>query len=334
MKSNSVTMKEIAENSGVSHQTVWRALNNKTGILPETRAEILEVAERLGYRRNRIAGGLRTNRSSVIGLIVINISIPFTGQLARGVEEAASRQGKSVLLMNTGDDFAREKLAMVELVERRVEGLILYPAKTGRGEVRILPDGLPTVTVNRKFSGLPASSVTGRSSDVSRVARYFAERGHTRIGGLFGQLSNPLFLSRARAYKAELARLGVPVEDRFFRAGENSIAFSRSATVELLSQASAPTALFAAGNRETEGALLGLRDLGLRHGRDISLVGFDAPYASLLDPPLPVMMLPARTMGELAVDALHNMITHQGSVTHQTLPIDFRNSEDSLARAV
>jgi LacI family transcriptional regulator len=334
MKSNSVTMKEIAQSSGVSHQTVWRALNNKTGILPETRAEILEVAERLGYRRNRLAGGLRTNRSSAIGLLVINISIPFTGQLARGVEEAASRQGKSVLLMNTGDDFAREKLAMVELAERRVEGLILYPAKTGRGDVRRVPDGLPTVTVNRKFSGLPASSVTGRSSDVSRVARYFVDRGHTRIGGLFGQLSNPLFLSRARAYKAELARLGISLEDRFFRAGENSVTFSRSATVELLSQADAPTALFAAGNRETEGALLGLRDLGLRHGRDISLVGFDIPYASLLDPPLPVMMLPARTMGELAVDALENMIAHQGIVTHQTLPIDFRNNEDSLVGAV
>jgi LacI family transcriptional regulator len=334
MKSNAVTIKEIAQSSGVSHQTVWRALNNKTGILPETRAMILEVAERLGYRRNRLAEGLRTNRSSAIGLIVINISNPFTAQLTRGVEDAAGRQGKSVLLMNTGDDFAREKRAMIELVERRVEGLILYPSKTRRGEVRGIPDDLPTVTINHKFSGLQASSVTGRNSDVSSVARYFVDEGHTRIAGLFGQLSNPLFLSRARAYKAELARLGVPLEDRFFRAGENSRKFARSATVELLSQPDAPTALFTAGNKGTEGALLGLRDLGLRHGRDISLVGFDLPYAPLLDPPLPVMMLPARTMGEQAVDALQNMIAHQGRVTHRTLPFEFRHDDDPYADEV
>jgi LacI family transcriptional regulator len=305
-----VTLKTVAAEAGVSLQTVWRAIHDAPDIMPSTRAHVLAVSARLGYRRNGIAGSLRSRESKTIGLVVLDVSNPFTSELTRGVEEEASRQGYSILLMNSGDDVGRERAAVAALMERRVDGLILNPSSAG-DHTYLLDDlgpGYPLVAINRQIPRVAATTIASRARDIAEAVAYLAAQGHARIGGIFGNFSNTPFRDRHRHLVAALERHGLAAEGGWLQAGDNSVAFGRAAMRRLLALDVAPTAVVAAGNRLTEGALLGLRDCGKRHGRDLALVGFDLRYAELLDPPLPVLRQPAHAMGEAAVRAILAML--------------------------
>ncbi len=321
----SVTLKQVASDAGVSYQTVWRALHDAPGILPGTRAHVLEVASRLGYRRNSAASSLRTSRTNTIGLVVLDVSNAFTGQLVGGVEAAATAAGCSVLLMNSGDDIGRERLAIHALTGRQVDGIILNPSSKGDHSylLRELPAGLPLVSINRPIPGVPSATVMSRHADVALAAHLLLERGHQRIGGIFGERANTPFHYRDLALRRALKGAGHAPQPQWFRHGANTVAFGRQATREILSLPVGPTGLVAGGNRLTEGMLLGLRDLGLRQGIDVAVVGFDLRYAGLLDPPMPVLLQPGHEMGQLAAETLLSMRAGHTANRLPSLPLQF-----------
>lgn len=319
----SVTLKQVASAAGVSYQTVWRALHDAPGILPATRAAVLEVASRLGYLRNSAASSLRTARSNTIGLVVLDVSNPFTGQLVSGVEAAATEAGCSVLLLNSGDDLERERRAIQALVGRQVDGIILNPSSKGDHSYlqRDLPAKLPLVSINRPIPGVPCAAVASRHADVALVVPLLLQRACGKVGGIFGERGNTPFRDRNSALQRALKIAGVTPRPHWFRHGPNSVAFGREATKALMSETDPPSGLFAAGNRLTEGMLLGLRDLGLRQGTDVAVVGFDLRYAGLLDPPMPVILQPAHEMGRLAVKTLLALQAGQLIQTLAPLPL-------------
>lgn len=314
------TLKDVAQEAGVSYQTVWRAMHDKSDVSAGTRTHVLEVARRLGYRRNALAGGLRTQRSATLGLVVLDVGNSYTGALARAMQVRASEQAHSLMLMNSGDDVEREQDAVLSLLERRVDGLIINVSQDADHSYlsKVLPSGFPLVAVNRGVPGLRVPTVASRNADVAAAARWLAGRGHHRLGGLFGDFSNPPFLTRYRAYRKEVRRLGLDVVDDWYASGSNTVDFARLSVAELFApsavlSASAPTALFAAGNRLTEGALLGLRDVGLKRGEDVEVVGFDVDYGALLEPPMPVMKQAAELLGQRAVDVLLSLVIGVGA---------------------
>jgi LacI family transcriptional regulator len=318
-----VTLKQVAARAGVSYQTVWRALHDSPGILPDTRAQVLEVARQLGYRRNSLASSLRTRQSATIGLIVLDVSNVYTGEMVSGIEAAATERGYSVLLMNSGDDVVRERRAVASLMGRQVDGLIMNPSSLGdhaylRNE---LPAGFPLVALNRAIPGMSSVTVESRAQDAALAARHLIAQGHKRLGGIFGNYTNTPFLHRSLAFRDEIARAGLPVRLAWFRTGENTVAFARQAVQSLLSTKRGPTGLFVAGNRLTEGALLGLRDLGLRQGEQIGLVGFDLRYAGLLQPPMPVLLQPGQEIGRRALESVLRLLQGEQPEPLQTLPL-------------
>jgi LacI family transcriptional regulator len=305
-----VTLKQVAQSVGVSYQTVWRAIHDGKGILPETRDSVLAAVERLGYRPNRVAGSLRTRRSGTIGLVMLDVRDAHAGEVTLGVEEEASRRGFSVLLANSQDDPAAERKAITTLIERQVDGIILSPAPQGDHHYlrALLPAGLPLVAINRATRGFDCHTVLSRDQDAELAARYLIRHGHRRIASLFGDISSNPLRGRHEAFIAELVRHKVPVKRAWILQSTNNASAARAAVQSLFRGRSRPTALFAASSRLTEGVLYGLRDLGLRHGADVEVVGFDTRYASLLDPPLPVLLQPALEMGRLAVEILSSVL--------------------------
>jgi LacI family transcriptional regulator len=318
-----VTLKQVAASAGVSYQTVWRALHNSAGILPDTRTQVLEVAERLGYRRNSLASGLRTSQSRLIGLIVLDVSNAYTSEMVSGIEAAATESGYSVLLMNSGDDVERERRAVASLMERRVDGLIMNPSSVGDHAYlrQELPAGFPLVALNRAIPGVPSVTIESRAQDAAEAARHLIAQGRTRLGGLFGNYTNTPFRQRSLAFRHAIELAGLPVRPAWFCEGDNTVEFARRAVRDLLSTKDAPTGLFAAGNRLTEGTLLGLRDLGLRQGQDVGLVGFDLRYAELLQPPMPVLLQPGQEIGRRALQAVLQLRLGKTPKRLQTLPL-------------
>jgi LacI family transcriptional regulator len=321
------TLKDVAREAKVSYQTVWRAVHDLPGILPSTREQVLDLANRLGYRPNRLAGSLRTKRSHTFGLVVYDVSNSFTAQIISGVEAEASRRGYTVLLMSSGDDIDRERQAVRALLDRGVDGLAITAAVHGdhrylRSE---LPAGFPFVAVNHAVTGMTSATVAVHNREGGRTAaKHLLKQGHVAVAGLFRDLANESGRERYEGFAQELRQAGVAVRRHWMLAGTNTIEFASESVRTIFRARQRPTALFASSHQLTEGALLGLHDIGLRHGRDVEVVGFDLRYARLLDPPLPVLIQPAVEIGERTVSALIDQVNGEPAPRLKRLPLRFQ----------
>ena len=111
-----VTIADVARAAGVSKQTVSRAINDKGEISPETKERIMSIVNNLGYRPNRLAQAMNTQRSHTIGLLVPDITNPFFPEVARGVQDAAFERDYNVFFCNSDDRSQREIYLLDSLV--------------------------------------------------------------------------------------------------------------------------------------------------------------------------------------------------------------------------
>jgi LacI family transcriptional regulator len=140
------TLKDVGKQAGVSYQTVSRVMNGSVQVSPATRDLVIAAAQQLGFRMNRVAGSLRTSRSRMIGLVISDVANLFFAEVVGGVEAEAALHNYSVMLANSAEDLDREMAAVVGLMERRVDGLIVAPS-AGRSQLhapgpsRAFPNG-------------------------------------------------------------------------------------------------------------------------------------------------------------------------------------------------
>jgi LacI family transcriptional regulator len=149
-----VTLADVANEVGVSAKTVSRVVNNTDYVNEATRQQILAAIDRLGYHPNRVARGLASSRSYIIGLTIPDVTNPFFPELIRGVEEVALTQNYNVLLYNTDLSKERERRGLTLLAETQVDGVIVCTLRLGDTELKSFLEGQPAaVLVNRRFSG-------------------------------------------------------------------------------------------------------------------------------------------------------------------------------------
>jgi LacI family transcriptional regulator len=322
--SGAITLKDVAHEAGVSYQTVSRAVNGFSEVSPETRTRVLRIAERMGYRPNRLAGSLRTNQTKVIGLVMSDIENVFFTEIVGGVEAEATQRGYSVILANTRENLEQEQQVVTSLLERRVDGLVIAPTAGDHAYLAsLLPKKFPVVAINRMIDAIRCGGVMTDNAGGARCGvEYLIGRGHTRIAAIVA--SAELMTSRERLQGNEwLAAAG------FFPEG------GRRAAIKIFSMRERPTGVLTSSSRLSEGVLLGLKELGLRHGRDVEVIGFDNfPWAALLDPPMPVIAQPTHEIGRRAVRMLTDMIASTGVASLVRLPtrlITHQEAELSLS---
>lgn len=304
------TLKDVARLAGVSYQTVSRAVNGQPEISAETRENVLRAAQSLGYRVNRVAGSLRSRRTGAIGLVMSDIENAFFAEVVSGVEAEARARGYSVFLANSNEDLEREREVTLGLLERRVDGLIIAPAEGDHSYLaEELPKGFPIVAINRQIVHPSCGAVLLKNVEAADTATaHLIAKGNTSIGALVGSLGLMTSQERLQGFRRALERHGLPFVEGWVRHGGLRRETARRAALEILAPAERPTALFTSSNMLTEGALMAMRDLGLRAGRDIDLVGFDLGFAPLLSPPLPIVAQPTDEIGRRAVSLLLDVI--------------------------
>src|SRR5258706_7906061 len=157
-----ITLADIARALGVSKMTVSRAINNHPEISPETRARILEAAQRMNYRPNQYARALTTNRSYLLGVVVPDLMHSYFAEICRGIETVAKPLGYQNLICSTDEDAASEE-AEIEALLPRTDGLILASSASPDNTKfyrRILREQARIVLIDRRLEGLKCSMVT------------------------------------------------------------------------------------------------------------------------------------------------------------------------------
>lgn len=167
-----VTIKDIAQHLALSPSTVSRALAADENLRPETIQKILEAADRLGYRRNRLAVSLKKGRTNIIGVIVNGLDNPLALAMLDGIEAALHEQGINLMMGNSRRDPERERMNLRMMEGAVIDGLIISPADIHQNQTEILhmkKVGIPIVFVNTILPGIIASSAVVSSEQTEQL---------------------------------------------------------------------------------------------------------------------------------------------------------------------
>jgi LacI family transcriptional regulator len=315
------TIKDVAALAGVSLKTVSRVINREAGVTPEMASRVQKAVVQLDYRHNLAASNLRRGqRTSSIGVLLHDLRNPFSATLLRAIEDRARTRGLAVLSASLDDEAEREALLAADLVSRRVDGLILMP--TGPDQSYLVTDvlaGLAVVAVDRPVSGADVDTVlVDNVGGASAATQHLAAHGHERIALLTDRVSIWTAGQRRVGYEQGLARSVVPLDPRYVVTDLQSSEQATAQVNRLLALREPPTAIFAARNILSIGAIRALRQRDLADR--IALVGFDDfPTADLMTPPLTVIQQDVAALGEKAVDLLFARIDGHGVAPQEVL---------------
>jgi LacI family transcriptional regulator len=293
------TLKDLAREAGVSLASASYAVNGNGSVGEQTRAHILAVAQRIGYRQNSAARAMKTGRSGTLALLVPDLANPFFPALAQAVFRAARGAGYTMFLIDTEGNEALEQAALAKAVDLGVDGIAWFPIRDKDTSDGVLAR-TPVVVLDRTVSGYAAIAVD--YLDAGRIAaRHLLDAGHRRIGIISGPTDIASMRDRCDSAEALIRAEGALA----FR-----VANAFSTDLEPHAQAAltggGATAVFAAADVIAIGSLRHAQASGLRVPEDISILGFDdIPLAEQSVPPLSTIELPVediaqRTIAELA----------------------------------
>ena len=301
-----VTMKDLAQETGLSVSVVSRVLNGKATdyrIREETQRLVQDTASRLGFSVNRVARGLRLQRSHTIGLIIPDISNSFFSKIARSVEKSARSMGYSTILCDTENDEELERHSLKLLRDQAVDGLLIAPVGTESSHIEdIQRSGMPMVLIDRFFESVDVPYVTSDNfAGAYEAVTHLIDRGHKAIVYVQGVPNSKPNLERLRGYRQALHDRGITFREDFVRGNSFDEQDGYESTHALLSHEPGPTALFVSSAVGSLGAMRACMDLGRSIPEDVSIIGFDEyPYAQLLSPPLSTIAQSTETLGERA----------------------------------
>jgi LacI family transcriptional regulator len=304
-------MRDVAALAGVSLKTVSRVVNSEPSVDADLAARVRRAAAQLNYRHNMTASNLRRGdrRSFMIGLMLEDVSNPFSSSIYRAVEDVARERGVGLLAGSQDEDPGRERELAATLVARRVDGLIIVPAGRDHSYLRDEQEmGMAVVFVDRPPVLLPADSVMADNRDGAIAAvEHLISYGHRRIAFLGDLTSITTAQDRYAGYRDTLRKYGMTEDPSLVQHDLHSAEAAEAAVIRLLNAPDPPSALFSSQNLITMGSVRALRARGAQHRT--AMVGFDdLALADLLDPPVTVVAQDVVGIGALAAQILFRRI--------------------------
>jgi len=321
-KKKPATLSDIAATVGVAPMTVSRVVNQNGYVSEHTREKVLQAIKEMNYRRNGSARNLKRQCTETVGLVLGDISNPYSTELANAVRETLSARGFSLFIC-ISEHSAKEDIAAIEsLVNHSVDGLIVATRSNKGGDEylrEIVESNVPVVVIGRDFQHEDVDFVsTDNLNGGFEATRHLIDLGHTRIGFIGATLSGGSSLKRLQGYLKALEQYGIPIDERLITGPKEAISEVPGYSTErigyegmkrLLSLPNRPTAIFARNDFTAIGAMTAIKEANLRIPEDLAIVGFDdIPLAVHTAPSLTTVRQPMRLQGQLAAEMLLDRI--------------------------
>ena len=302
-----VTIEDIAQEVGVSANTVSRALNERGEIRLETKNMILEAAHRLGYRPNRLAQRLRQNKTGIIGVVVADNANPFFAAVVKGIENTATANDYSIILKDSNETPETERKAIEVMLAEQVDGLIIAPVRDQEEELAALVESrLPIVAIARYPEGWNSNYVVVDNVRAGHLATsHLLDRGYQRIALINGPASELSAEHRFEGYAQALSERGIELNMNLVSYGATTMEQGYKRGKELLATDNPPTAIHAFSDYVALGFIRAAREASIRIPDDVAIVGFDdIAVSAYLAPSLSTIAVPMKEMGKRAADIL------------------------------
>ena len=295
-----VTIKEVAKEAGVSIATVSRVFNNSGPVNDDTKARILDVAQRLRYMPHGAARSLITSKTNTLGVLLPDLYGEFFSEVIRGIDHAARDAGYHVLLSSSHAE--REEIeAALQAMRGRVDGMIImHPDIDAKVLKRNLSASIPVVLISSQTGATSFYSLNiDNYNGAVEAVRHLIDHGHRRIAIIKGAVANFDAAERLRGYHDALK--GAKITDTFAVDGDFTERAGYRAGKQILKLDPRPTAVFASNDAMAIGALGAFREGGADVPGDIAVVSFDdIPIAAYVNPPLTSVHVSINDLGAQA----------------------------------
>lgn len=313
-----VTLKEIARECNVSPTTISNILNDKPKVSEETKRRVLDAIDRLGYRPNYIAQGLRNKKTRTIGILAEDIAQFTTPEIVEGIMGCCEEKGYRTVVKNLrlyarwNDSWFNNESSYHSILDPTIKELesiqvdgIIYIA----GHARVIdcfPEGFATPAVmtyafaaNRR---IPSVAIDDKNA-ACEIVRYLIAKGHRKIGVIGGKENNIHTQQRLLGYQKALYENQILYNPAWVKYAKWDKESAYLQAQELLQEEI--TAVFCMADRMAGGVYYYLAEKGLRAGVDIAVAGFDnQDIAEYFVPGLTTMALPLKEIGQTAAEIL------------------------------
>lgn len=310
-----MSIKQIAEMTGLSMTTVSHAINGTRTVSRRSLALVQEAIEKTNYRPNLAAQMMKTHRSKTVTIIIPetepnNSTNCFYFDVLNGAKSCLEGKGYE-LIVSTYPEYDVGKLMKTSVLQHKwIDGILLVPASDRLEDVEpIRAIGLPLVLVDRWVQGCDLPQVTSNNREVSAEAvRLLYQSGGRRIAFIGSQMHNSTALDRFQGYCDAMDELGLKRdESMIFRMPGHSLDYGYEAASSLLERGA--DAIFAANSTLCLGAMKRLNEKRVSIPKDVSIIGFDDyAWTEVTNPPLTAVTQDANSMGRRASELLLRLI--------------------------
>lgn len=334
MGQHRTSLKEMAEQLGVSIATVSRALRNSHEVGEEMRNRVQELAKKLNYRPNPFAQSLRRNMPKTIGVVVPNLVTHYYASVLDGIEDHASKEGYAVIAANSHEDHVREENAINSFVGMYVVGIIACLAQDTVDYshfVEINDMGIPLVFFARTCLPEMFSSVVSNGDEAAKEATmHLIKTGSKRIAFIGGPYHLDMVKRRKHGYLEALRESGIEIDRSIIINGNIDHESAYKSTLELLRRPDRPDAILAFNDIITYAAFSATKSIGLRIPEDVAIIGFtETEYSEFVTPKLSAIMDQAHAMGEKACELLLKNISGDTRIYKEKVPMIMKIRESS-----
>lgn len=290
-KKGRVTIHDLARILNTTASTVSRALQDHPRISRKMKDAVRELAEKMNYHPNIVASNLRRGKGNTVGVIVPHVNRHFFSSVIAGIEEVANASGYNVIICQSYESYEKECANLKILMQSRVDGIMASISKETRDykHFEMVKDmNIPMVFFDRVPQHLDVNKVMLNDFDGAfKATAHLLEQGCRNIVHLAGPLHINVYDQRLAGYKKALNKYGIPFDERRIFKDTITRDTGRKAAEKLYKENKLPDAIFAAGDYSALGAILCLKEKGVKVPGDVSIIGFaNEPFASLMDPPL------------------------------------------------
>jgi len=315
-----ITIRDVAREAGVSVTLVSFVMNAKMGkdgrldcpVNPDTAERVLQVAKRLGYRRNNAAASLRSGRSHSIAVIVSDIANPFFAEICRNIENIAYKAGYTVIFASSEENPQKLSHLVETMVGYNVEGLIVAPCLGGEPALaRALSIGIPTVLIDRNMPGEEFGRILVDNVDAGKMAtRYLIHQGFGKIEMFTYKSGVTSLTDRESGYTIAMEEAGLKDDVRIHKIEYEAEAAKKDVIEVFRDAVKRGTEAFILPTKRI--AMYGfnaLNVLGLSMPKDFSFVCFDeSDVYELNKPVVPHIIQPLSEIASKSFDLLQKMI--------------------------
>ncbi|MEK4192871.1 LacI family DNA-binding transcriptional regulator [Paenibacillus sp. FSL L8-0323] len=317
------TIKDVAKAANVSVCTVSRVIHNLEGYSHNTKLNVLQALEELGYYPNGVARGLINKQTRTLGVLFPSVASDFFCGILHGIEKAAYDKDYMVIVCNTGEDGKRTKNCLEMLQEKQVDGVIFTSeVLKDKYYLQLRQKKTPLVLVNAYSSKytIPFVKVDDKLA-AYQATSYLINKGHYNIAMIAGTPSDMIAgIPRVEGYRQALEEQGFIFNEARIAYGDFHMESGRVAMEKLLSEAPPFTAVFAASDEMAIGAMGKAFEKGLKIPEDLSMIGYDDLMLSkIISPPLTTVHQSLDQMGRLAVEKLLSLIEKPLELPNSTL---------------